>query len=280
MPPELNWSDIDDLLGRALAEDLGDGDATTTALFDPAERATAFMTVKAEGIVAGLPVAERVFRLLDPNVQWRPRCSDGDAVHAGEELVEMEGTRRALLSGERLALNLLQRLSGIASAARRYSDAVAGLPVTILDTRKTVPGLRRLEKYAVAAGGATNHRMGLFNGIMLKDNHLRLAGDIETAVARVKARNPHNLLIEVETGTLDEVDAALRAEADIIMLDNMDLETMREAVRRIAGRATVEASGGITLERVRAVAETGVDVISVGALTHSVTALDIGMYVR
>ncbi len=277
---KLDWKIIDEIIARAFAEDIGDGDVSTNALFSPEEKADAYMIAKAPGVIAGLPVAERVFRTLDENITWKPACRDGEKRNPGELIVEFSGSRRALLSGERLALNILQRMSGIATMSAAYAREVVDFPVEILDTRKTLPGLRILEKYAVAVGGATNHRYGLFDGIMLKDNHIKLAGGIATAVARAKAGNPKNLEIEVETTTLAEVEAALEAGADIIMLDNMSTEMMREAVEKIAGRAKVEASGGVTIERLREIAATGVDYISVGALTHSVQALDISLYFR
>ena len=274
----LDWNIVDEIIDRAFAEDIGPGDATTLALFGAGEQAHAYMKVKDEGVIAGLPVAERVFRRLDPQVQWLPQVDEGQAPDKGTIIAEIRGSTRALLSGERLALNLLQRLSGIATMSRAYSRAVGEARTKILDTRKTLPGLRILEKYAVAVGGATNHRYGLFDGIMIKDNHILLAGGITEAVRRARANNPRGLSIEVETADLEQVREALVAGADIIMLDNMDNQTMAAAVRLIEGRAKVEASGGVLLERVASMAATGVDFISVGALTHSVRALDIGMY--
>lgn len=276
--PDLDWEKIDLIIENAFAEDIGDGDVTTNSLFKAEEKAAAFMKVKADGIIAGLPIAERVFRKLDPDFGWETNVAEGAAVAAETVFVEMKGARRALLSGERLALNILQRLSGIATQTAAYVKAAGNTKVKILDTRKTLPGLRVIEKYAVAVGGGQNHRFGLFDAIMIKDNHIKLAGGIAKAVHTVRQANTKNLPVEVETSNLAEVEEALTAGADIIMLDNMSNDMMRQAVQKIGGRAKVEASGGITLERIASIAETGVDYISVGALTHSVKALDIGLY--
>lgn len=276
----LDWQKIDRIIDTALQEDIQDGDVTTNALFSPEEKAAAYMQAKEKGLIAGLPVAERVFRKLDTSITWHCHVEEGQMVSPKDLIVEIEGSRRALLTGERLALNILQRLSGIATTTSLYVAEIAGFPVKVLDTRKTLPGLRILEKYAVAVGGGTNHRFGLFDGIMLKDNHINLAGGINKAVTKMRLKNPNNLPIEVETTTLAEVDSALAAGADIIMLDNMSNTMMAEAVRRIDGKAKVEASGGVTLTRLRSIAKTGVDFISVGALTHSVKALDISLYFR
>jgi nicotinate-nucleotide pyrophosphorylase (carboxylating) len=276
----LNWNLIDPIIRNALAEDIGDGDITTNAIIDEAAQASAYLQSKADGVIAGLAIAERVFRHLDPTLNWQPLLQDGQRVKAGQTIVEFSGKTRALLTGERLALNILQHLSGIASKTAEFVAEVDGLPTKILDTRKTLPGLRVLQKYAVAVGGGTNHRFGLYDGIMIKDNHIKLAGGIAEAVKMVREHNPAQLPIEVETSNLEEVQQALDAGADIIMLDNMDIPTMQKAVRFINGRAKTEASGGVQLDSVSAIAETGVDFISVGFLTHSVTALDISMYFR
>ncbi len=278
--PEINWPQVDAIIKNALHEDIRDGDATTEALFEPDETAKAYMLAKDNGIIAGLPIAERVFKTLQEDIVWQPAVNEGGRVKPRDLIVEMSGSKRTLLTGERLALNIMQRLSGIATMASQYMAEIDGLDVKILDTRKTLPGLRVMEKYAVAVGGATNHRFGLFDGIMIKDNHIKLAGGISKAVAILRANNPKGLQIEVETSNHDEVREALAAGADIIMLDNMPPDMMREAVEIIDGKALVEASGGINLHTVRAAAETGVDFVSVGALTHSVQALDIGMYFR
>lgn len=278
--PWIDWVKVDRIIDTALEEDIGEGDVTTNTLFDESETASAYLMSKATGIVAGLNIAERVFLRLDAGVEWRSTVEEGSRIKPRQVIAEFSGSLRALLTGERLALNIAQRLSGIATQTAKFIEAVDGLPVKILDTRKTLPGLRVLEKYAVAVGGGANHRFGLFDGIMIKDNHIKIAGGIQKAVAKMRASNPRNLLIEVETSNLDEVKAALAADADIIMLDNMSNATMSEAVKLIGNKAITEASGGVTLNSVRSIAETGVDCISVGALTHSTPALDISMYFR
>lgn len=274
---DLNWTEIDRIIETGLREDIAGGDITTDLLFDPDEQGRGLFRAKQDGVIAGLPVAVRVFAKLDLAARFSSLVHDGDAVKAGQPIAEVSGSVRTILTGERLALNLLQRMSGIASLTRKYVDAVAGLPVKILDTRKTAPGLRLLDKYAVRCGGATNHRINLNELAMVKDNHLKAAGGIANAVAKLRAGATAPIRIEVETANLDQVREALAAGADIIMLDNMNLATMREAVALIAKRVPVEASGSIALDQVRAVAETGVDLISVGRLTHSVPALDISM---
>ena len=230
-------------------------------------------------MIAGLPIAKRVFQKLDPTVVCVDNIGDGESIRPGDILSEINGGTRALLSGERLALNILQRLSGIATLTSKYVKAVEGLPVKILDTRKTAPGLRMLDKYAVSVGGGYNHRFGLFDMVLIKDNHIKIAGGISEAVAVIRKKYRQKYKIEVETSGFEEVKEALIAGADIIMLDNMTPEQMKKAVRIIDKNAIVEASGGITLRNVKEVAETGVDFISVGSLTHSAPALDIGLYV-
>lgn len=261
-----------------LREDTPGGDITTTGLFDERERGAAKLVAKADGVIAGLEVARAVFASIEPDIQFDARKRDGDRVAPGDLIAEIAGTKRALLTGERLALNLLQRMSGIATMAAAFVAAVDGMPVTILDTRKTAPGLRALDKYAVRCGGATNHRMTLSDLAMIKDNHIKLAGGIAAAVAKLKNAAP-GIRIEVETETLDDVREALAAGADIIMLDNMSPALMREAVSIIGGRAQTEASGNVRLDTIQAIAATGVNFISIGALTHSVKALDISMKV-
>jgi len=258
-----------------LAEDLGDGDVTGDAVVDAEARCAASLLLKEPGIVSGLVVSEAVFRELDAGVSFEPSCADGDMVEPGE-LARVEGGARAILAGERLSLNLLGRLSGVATLTRRYVDAVAGTGATILDTRKTTPGLRSLEKEAVRHGGGTNHRLGLYDGVLVKENHIRLAGGIGEAVARARAAG---LPVEIECETIAEVGEALAAGVERILLDNMDVPGLRDAVALTDGRAELEASGGITLENVRAVAESGVDYISIGALTHSARALDVSLEV-
>lgn len=276
---ELNWSEVERVIENALREDAPGGDVTTNLLFDREERGRGLFRAKSPGVIAGLPVAERVFRKIDPTCVFHALSHDGGHVTAGTILAEVATTRRALLTGERIALNLLQRMSGIATLTAQYVEAVKDLPVKILDTRKTAPGLRVLDKYAVRMGGATNHRLTLSDLAMIKDNHIRLAGGIWPAVRKIRTLAPPGLRIEVECATLDQVREAVEAGADIVMLDNMMPGLMREAVHLVNRRAQVEASGNISLATVREVAETGVDFISVGKLTHSPTALDISMKV-
>jgi nicotinate-nucleotide pyrophosphorylase (carboxylating) len=272
---ELELKAAQTLIELALKEDVGDGDITTDNIIPAESRRKAKMVAKADGVVAGLPVAEMVFRRLDPNFVWNVKTPEGTRVKKGDVMVEFEGTYRALLTGERTALNFLQRLSGIATMSAKYADAVKDFKTVILDTRKTLPGFRMLDKYAVKTGGASNHRIGLYDMAMIKDNHIEVAGGITKAVEAVRSKIKPGILIEVETTTLEQVQEALDAKADIIMLDNMNTETMKKGVELIAGQAKVEASGNMTLERLREVAATGVDYISIGALTHSVSALDI-----
>jgi len=268
---------LDPLIESSLREDMPFSDMTTDALICEATQAEAILTAKTEGIVAGLPVAARVFHKVDPALTITQAVAEGDRVEKGTVLLRIQGSAASLLKAERTALNLLQRLSGIATAASTYAGAVKDLPVRIVDTRKTTPLLRNLEKYAVRTGGASNHRFSLSDAVMIKDNHIAAAGSITAAVSRVRARIPHTMTIEVEVTDLDQLQEALAAKADIIMLDNMSLEMMAAAVSQAKGRAILEASGGVTLETVRDIALTGVDVISVGALTHSVKSMDISM---
>jgi nicotinate-nucleotide pyrophosphorylase (carboxylating) len=267
---ELTATDVD----RWLAEDVGDGDLTTIAVIDEYATCCARILVKEAGVVCGLAVAAEIFDRLGASLE--PLAADGNQVEAGP-IARVEGLARGVLAGERLALNVLGRLSGIATITRRYVDAVAGTRAGILDTRKTTPGLRALEKHAVACGGGQNHRLGLYDGVLIKDNHLRLAGSLGEAVSRAKETG---VPVEVECDTLEQVRQALAAEAERILLDNMTLEELREAVALTRGRARLEASGGVTLETVRAIAATGVDFISVGALTHSARALDVSLEVE
>ncbi len=276
-----NKLQIEEIIDRALAEDLGKGDVTTEALIPGDRQGTGFIVAKKEGILAGINVAKQVFHQADPELKVEVLLEDGARVKPGSKVAKVSGSIASILKAERVALNFLQRLSGIASETNRYVEAVKGLPVRIMDTRKTTPGLRSLEKHAVKAGGGENHRMSLGDGILIKDNHLaalRSQGlNIKEIVAKARQNAPQRLPVEVEVGTVSEALEAVEAGADIVMLDNMNLEDMRKAVKSIHGRALIEASGGITLDNVRAVAETGVDFISIGALTHSARALDISL---
>lgn len=276
--PEIS-EEIRRIIQRALEEDMGPGDVTSRWILPEELELKGKIIAKADGVVAGLTVAGAVFAMVDDRVNFLPLCLDGQEVPAGTLIAQVEGPGIAILSAERTALNFLQRMSGIATATRRYVDAVAGTRAVILDTRKTAPGLRVLDKWAVWLGGGQNHRFGLFDMVLIKDNHIAAAGGITRAVERVRQHNQASLPIEVEVKTLEELEEALaiRPPLDRIMLDNMDLQTMRRAVKMTAGRVPLEASGGVSLETVRDIAETGVDYISVGALTHSVKALDISL---
>jgi len=260
----------------ALAEDIGAGDVTTEATVPENALGTAELLVKEPGVVCGLRAAESTFRALDPDIRFEALANDGDVIDEPPVLVaRVAGSERAILTGERVALNFLGRLSGIATLTRRYVEAVDGTGAAVLDTRKTTPGLRALEKHAVAVGGGRNHRFGLDDAVLVKDNHLRAAGSVADAVRLVRAAS--DLPIEVECETLTQVAEALGADVDAILLDNMTLAELREAVALAAGRARLEASGGVSLDTIRAIAETGVDEISVGALTHSARSLDVSL---
>ena len=275
-PKQQAW--LTDLITRALEEDIGTGDVTTNSIVGEQQTAKAVWMAKQSGVVAGLDIAEAVFRRLDGELTWKPTCKDGDTVENGRVLVEFEGKGRAILSAERVALNFAQRMSGIATKTAQMKEILVGYSTSILDTRKTVPGLRQIDKMAVKMGGGSNHRSGLYDMAMVKENHIRLAGSIENAVAKIRNQYP-DIQIEVETTNLDEVEEALKAGADRIMLDNMDNETIREAVNRIDKRAETEASGNMSADRLHDVADTGVDFISAGTLTHSVQAFDISQQI-
>ncbi|MGI6638980.1 MAG: carboxylating nicotinate-nucleotide diphosphorylase [Desulfobulbus sp.] len=269
---------LDPLLHRFLTEDLEHGDITTEAIFTQNDHASASFISRCALVSAGMAsVAARVFALLDSEVHCTRAVADGTRVEAGAVLLKISGPTRSMLRGERVALNLVQRLCGIATYTRRFVEQVQDLPVVITDTRKTTPGLRLLEKYAVRVGGGHNHRYSLSDGVLIKDNHIAACGSITEAVRRVRARVPHTINIEVETTTLAEVEECLQLKVGLIMLDNMPPPLMREAVARIAGQALTEASGGVNLDNVRTIAESGVDIISIGGLTHSARACDIGM---
>jgi len=274
-------SQIEEIVDRALAEDLGKGDVTTEALIPGDRRGTGFIVAKKEGILAGINLAKQVFHRVDPELKMEVLVEDGARIKSDSRVAKVSGSIASILKAERVALNFLQHLSGIASETNRYVEVVKGLPVRIMDTRKTTPGLRSLEKYAVRVGGGDNHRMNLGDGILIKDNHLAALHsqglNIKEIIARARQNAPQRLPVEVEAGAVSEALEAVEAGANIVMLDNMSLEDMRKAVKSIHGRALIEASGGITLDKVRAVAETGVNFISVGALTHSAKALDISL---
>ncbi|NDL68397.1 carboxylating nicotinate-nucleotide diphosphorylase [Anaerotalea alkaliphila] len=268
---------IDRIIQNALDEDVSYGDITTQVLLEPTDQAWGRLLAKEAGTLSGLGIFVRVFALLDPEVAVTLHAKDGERVEAGACIAHIQGPAQAILTGERTALNILQRMSGIATATRALVDAAAGTKARIVDTRKTAPGLRILDKAAVLDGGGRNHRFNLSDAVMIKDNHSQAVGGIRQAVAAAREKIPHTMKVEVEAETLEQVAEALEAGADIIMLDNMDLPAIREAVALIGGRALVEASGNVTLERVRELAATGVDVISCGAITHSVKAMDISL---
>lgn len=268
-----------DLIDLALAEDVGAGDVTTDATVPADARGVATVVLREPGVVCGLEAAREVFQRLDPGAQMEVLLPDGTFVgEVPATVAAVSGAYRALLTGERTALNLLQRLSGIATATRGYVEAIEGTGAVILDTRKTAPGLRALDKHAVACGGGRNHRAGLDDAVLIKDNHVAVAGGIVPAVRAMRAARP-DLPVEVEVDTLDQLDEALDERAEMILLDNMTTAQLHEAVHRTDGRAWLEASGGITLDTARAIAQTGVDALSVGALTHSVRALDVALEV-
>ncbi len=277
----LRGDQINRVVDIALNEDLGLGDVTTQALITADEVATAYLVAKGDGVLAGLSVAAAVFHRVDSALKVEELVSDGSTVHLGDRLAVIKGLVASILGAERVALNFLQRLSGIATETAKYVEAVSGTKALITDTRKTTPGLRILEKYAVRVGGGHNHRQNLGDGILIKDNHLvvlRSRGEgVGEAIRKARQHSPHTLKVEIEVESVEQAREALSAGADIIMLDNMNLEDMKLVVGLAQGRALIEASGGITLDNVRAVAETGVDLISIGALTHSVKALDISL---
>jgi len=265
------------IIEKALAEDIGPGDVTSEATIPAGSTSAAEMLAKQDLVLAGLDVSLEVFHFLDSATQFTRFAQDGDRIKSGNVIARVSGSTRVLLAGERVALNLLQHMSGIATLTSKYVERLKGLKAQALDTRKTLPGLRQLEKYAVRMGGGTNHRFGLYDGVLIKDNHIKAGGSITKAIEGARRKAHHLLKIEVETKTLDEVREALAAKADIIMLDNMPLDMIREAVKLINGQAAVEASGNVTFETIREIGETGVDFISSGSLTHSAPAVDISM---
>ena len=271
---------IDELIKKAITEDINYIDVSSAYLFGDDDRTEAYFVSKADGVLCGIEVALRVFSLLDNTLEYKLYKHDGDEIKTGDLIAEFSGKTLKLLEGERTALNLLQHMSGVASMTNAAVKAIEGTDSTIADTRKTLPGLRAIQKYAVTCGGGHNHRYNLSDAAMLKDNHIDAGGGITKTVKALRAKIGHTVKIEVETRTLDEVREAVEAGADIIMLDNMSLETMQEAVRIIDGKALTEASGNVTLENIKTVAEAGVNIISMGAITHSVKAFDISMRIR
>jgi len=271
----MNYPGLNDLITRALQEDIGHQDITTANLVSPSLKAKGIFLVKSSGILAGLEVSRAVFGLLDPDIVFTALISDGEKLEPGDRIAIVEGAAATLLTGERTALNFMQRLSGIASKTYHMAEIIKPYKAQLVDTRKTTPGLRFLEKYAVKIGGGRNHRLGLFDGVIIKDNHIMAAGGIIPAVKKVRSLIPLTVKIEVEVENLEQLKEALEAGADIIMLDNMDTDTMRRAVSITNGKALLEASGGINENTIAAVAQTGVDFISSGALTHSAVSLDI-----
>ncbi|ACH39333.1 quinolinate phosphoribosyltransferase, decarboxylating [Citrifermentans bemidjiense Bem] len=268
---------IDKIIDNALAEDIHTGDITTLSVLRKPRQMRARLVAKEPMVLAGIAVAERVFSRIDASVSFKAEFSDGDSLAKGDVIARMEGNAASLLQGERVSLNLLQRMCGIATQTAAYVKELEGTGARVVDTRKTTPGLRVLEKYSVRVGGGTNHRTGLYDGVLIKENHIAAAGGILQAVSAARAYIAHTLKVEVETENLDQVAQAVEAGADIIMLDNMGLEEMTKAVQMIGKRALVEASGGVNLQTIKSIAQTGVDIISVGALTHSVRATDISM---
>lgn len=275
---DIDWEKVDKIIECALNEDIGPGDITTEAICPSDSVSKAIIKAKEKGVIAGVLAAQRVFQKLSADITFNNIKSDGQTVAPGDVIMEIDAPTRAVLTGERLALNILQRLSGIATETSKYVRECRGFKAQILDTRKTAPCLRVLDKYAVRAGGGKNHRIGLYDAVLIKDNHIALAGGISNAVSAVRRRHGSSYRIEVETSNLTEVREALDSGADIIMLDNMSNGDMLKAVSIIKGKAVTEASGGVTLDSVRAIAETGVDYISVGYVTHSAKALDIALY--
>ncbi len=276
----LNLRSLDPLIELAFQEDIGIGDITTEATVPSIQKGIGTLLAKSEGVVAGLPVAERVFAKLNETLMFGALVNDGDAVIAGTPIAEVQGSAKTILIGERTALNFLQRLSGIATLTAQFVAAVADYDTKIVDTRKTAAGWRTVQKYAVRVGGGQNHRFGLYDGVLIKDNHIVAAGGIGNAVQRARQTVPHTAKIEVEVETLDQVDEALKAGADILLLDNMSPSIMKSVVHEVGDLAVTEASGGITLDKVKTVAATGVDLISVGALTHSAMPMDISLTLR
>lgn len=268
---------IEELVQRALAEDIGFGDLTSDAIIERHALASGRIIARSSGVVAGLPVAEVVFQAVDPEIRFEPNVSDGARVHSGDLVATLDGPARGILTAERVALNFLQQLSGVATLTREIADAIQGTQARLLDTRKTVPGLRVLQRYAVRVGGGANHRFNLFDGVLIKENHITVAGGMTAAIERARLATGPMTVIEVEVETFEQLDEAIAAGADMILLDNMTPDQLRQAVAQAAGQVTLEASGDISRETARAVAETGVDYFSSGALTHSPKALNLSL---
>ncbi len=268
------------LIEIALAEDIGAGDITTDRLMEADAGGSGYRVAKESLVIAGLIIVKTVFKELDADIQFQSEYKDGDLVEKGAVILEMKGNLRALLKGERTALNFLQRLSGIATNVRTYADEMAGAKARLVDTRKTIPGFRSLEKYAVRVGGAFNHRMALYDGVLIKDNHIAACGGIKEAVSKIRDHVSHLVKIEVEVSDFDELNEALEAKSDVIMLDNMNVDEVGKAVSIIDGRAIVEVSGSVRIEQLKELAATGVDIISSGALTHQARAVDISMRIN
>lgn len=273
----LNLRSIDVLIEIAFEEDIGIGDITTEATVPSSQEGIGTLHAKSNGVIAGLPVAERTFEILDSDLTFTVFVNEGDSIQAGNPIAEVRGNAKKILIGERTALNFLQRLSGVATLTAQFVNAVTDYDVKIVDTRKTTPGWRAIQKYAVCVGGGHNHRFGLYDGVLIKDNHIVAAGGITKAIQRARKSVPHTVKIEVEVETIEQVNEALEAKADILLLDNMSTVMMKNVVQQVGDRAITEASGGITLERVKEVAATGVDYISIGALTHSAMPMDISL---
>lgn len=276
----INKKELNRIIINALKEDIGKGDITSNLIIPKNQKGKAFFLAKEDGIVAGLIIVKEIFKKLDKKIVIKNFVKEGQKIKRGEKIAEINGSLRALLTGERTALNFLQRMSGIATITFRYVEQLKGTKTKILDTRKTAPGLRMLDKYAVKIGGGTNHRFGLYDMVLIKDNHIKAANNITNAVIKIKRGLKKKIKIEVETSNLEEVKEALANKVDIIMLDNMPIDMIQEAVKLIDGKAKVEASGNVNIDNVRKIAQTGVDFISVGELTHSVKALDISMKIE
>ncbi|AZT90491.1 carboxylating nicotinate-nucleotide diphosphorylase [Caldicellulosiruptor changbaiensis] len=273
----LNFLIVDKLIKEALIEDMPYGDITTDLLIPQDSISSAILIAKEDGILCGIDVAKRVFEILDENIEFEKIKSDGEPIKKGDILAKIKGNTRAILKGERLALNLLQRMSGVATVTNRLSQKIKGYRAIVTDTRKTVPLLRMLDKYGVFVGGGKNHRYSLSDAVLIKDNHIKAVGSIKEAIKRARENIPHTMKIEVEVRTMNEFEEALEAGADIIMLDHFGLDDMKKAVEAASGKALIEASGNITLENIEEIAKTGVDIISVGSITHSVKSLDISL---